>query len=107
MSEFDEAAEPDEVWGRYPNYDDIARFEYGRRMWRRPSMKRRLLAHWTDARHPYHERFTAQRELIESVLESDQAPAVLDRELRERGYSLRAVSREIPPVFGTFFAEAR
>jgi hypothetical protein len=28
----------------YPNYDDIARFEYGRRLWRLPEMRRRLLA---------------------------------------------------------------
>ena len=65
-------------------------------------MRARLLAHWTDARHPYHERFATQRE----VLESAQPPAVLDRELRTRGYSLRTISREIPPVLGAFFAEA-
>jgi hypothetical protein len=96
-----------EVWVPYASYQDIARFEYGRRMWRRPNMRARLLAHWTDARHPYHERFAEQREVIESVLESDEPPAVLDRELRKRGFSLRAISREIPPVFGAFFAAAR
>lgn len=94
-----------EVWGPYASYQDIARFEYGRRMWQRPRMKARLIAHWTDPRHPYHERFAAHREVIESVLESAQAPAVLDRELRVRGFSLRTVSREIPPVLGALFAE--
>jgi hypothetical protein len=96
-----------EVWGPYANYHDIARFEYGRRMWRRPKMRARLLAHWTDARHPYHERFAAQREVIEALLGSEQPPAVLDRELRSRGFSLRGLSREIPPVFGAFFAETQ
>jgi hypothetical protein len=76
-------------------------------MWRRPSMKARLLAHWTDVRHPYHERFAAQREMIEAVLDSHEAPEVLDRELRTRGLSLRGLAREIPPVLGAFFAEAR
>ena len=95
-----------EVWGPYASHHDIARFEYGRRMWQRPRMRARLLAHWSDVRHPYHERFAAQRELIAAVLESHEPPEVLDRELRTRGFSLRAVAREIPPVLGAFFAEA-
>ena len=49
--------EHDEVWGPYASYDDVARVEYGRRLWR----------------------------------------------LREQGASLRAMAREIPPVFGSFF----
>ena len=93
------------VWGAYPNYDDIARFEYGRRMWRHPAMRARLLAHWTDARHPHCERFAAQRALIEAVLNSDDTPAELDATLREQGSSLRCAAREIPPVFGSFFGD--
>lgn len=91
------------VWGPYPNYDDIARFEYGRRMWRLPDMRARLLAHWLDARHPYRERFQEQRELIEEVLNFDASPDELDEELQKRGTSLRCIAREIPPVFGSFF----
>ena len=91
------------VWGSYPAYDDIARFEYGRRMWRRPAMRARLLAHWSDARHPHRERFAERRALIESVLGSDAAPAELDAALRAQGTSLRCAVREIPPVFGSFF----
>ena len=91
------------VWGPYPNYDDIARFEYGRRMWRLPDMRARFLRHWTDERHPYRERFLRQRELIEEVLCSTDRPEELDRRLRERGTSLRCMAREIPPVFGSFF----
>jgi hypothetical protein len=98
--------EPDQdrqVWGDYPNWDDVARFVYGRRMWRLPAMRARLLAHWRDERHPYRERFEAQRELIEAVLTSEETPEHLDASLRRRQTSLRCVAREIPPVFGSFF----
>jgi hypothetical protein len=91
------------VWGPYPNYDDISRFEYGRRLWKLPIFRARFLKHWLDERHPYRERFMEQRALIEEVLDSKQAPAVLDARLRSRGTSLRCVAREIPPVFGSFF----
>ena len=91
------------VWGDYPNYDDIARFEYGRRMWRDPAMRARLLAHWRDPRHPHCGRFSEQRERIESVLDSTKSPAELDTGLRALGTSLRCLVREIPPVFGSFF----
>ena len=91
------------VWGPCPNYEDVARFEYGRRFWRVPEMRARLLRHWLDPRHPHHERFQEQRELIESVLNSAERPEQLDQRLRARGASLRCVAREIPPVFGDFF----
>jgi hypothetical protein len=91
------------VWGPYPNYDDIARFEYGRLLWRSVEMRSRLLSHWLDPRHPYRDRFGEQRALIEEVLDSDEPPAVVDRRLRTQGTSLRCISREIPPVFGSFF----
>jgi hypothetical protein len=91
------------VWGLYPNYDDIARFEYGRRLWKHPNFRARFLQHWLDERHPGRERFMEQRALIEEVLDSTEPPAVLDARLRLRGASLRCVAREIPPVFGSFF----
>jgi hypothetical protein len=91
------------LWGPYPNYDDIARFEYGRRLWRSPSLRSRLVSHWTDPRHPYHDRFELQRKLIEEVLSSEAAPEELDARLRRLGTSLRCVTREIPPIFGSFF----
>ena len=94
------------VWGNYPNWDDIARFTYGRRMWRLPEMRARLLAHWMDDRHPYRDRFLADRALIEEVLSSVLEPQPLDEQLRRRRTSLRCVAREIPPVFGSFFSEA-
>lgn len=102
-----EQDDPTEVWGPYPNYDDIARFEYGRRMWRIPEMRERLLAHWLDERHPYRDRFLERRELVEELLASGEAPHELDERFRRRGTSLRCLVREIPPVFGSFFGEAR
>lgn len=99
----EEGAAHENVWGEYPNYDDIARFEYGRMFWRKPEYRQHLLDHWLDERHPYRERFQENRHLVEEVLSSEQSPAELDRSLRERGTSLRCVIREIPPVFGQFF----
>jgi len=95
------------IWGAYPNYDDIARLEYGRMMWRRPAMRARLLAHWSDPRHPYCERFIERRTLMESVLDSDEGDTTLQRRLIASGTSLRCVAREVPPVFGAFWPESR
>ena len=92
------------VWGDYPNWDDVARFVYGRRMWRLPEMRARLLAHWTDERHAYRERFEAHRALVEEALSSEAPASRLDESLRARETSLRSVVREIPPVFGSFFS---
>lgn len=97
------AAEHTAIWGDYPNYDDIARFEYGRMLWRCPAMRARLLAHWLDERHPYRERFLRQRVLIEGILESSEDEASLQKRLLVAGTSLRCVAREIPPVFGGFW----
>jgi len=91
------------IWGPYPNYDDEARFEYGRRFWKIPEMRERLLAHWLDERHPHRERFCERRALVEEVLASLDSAEELNQRLLERGTSLRAVVREIPPVFGSFF----
>jgi hypothetical protein len=84
-------AEFTEIWGAYPNYDDIARLEYGRMMWRRPAMRARLLTHWSDPLHPYRERFIERRALVESVLDSDEEDGALHRSLLASGTSLRCV----------------
>ena len=103
MKLFDVTATGDQVWGKYPNWDDVARFTYGRRMWRLPEMRARLIAHWLDERHPYRDRFRQQQLFLEKVLGSECSPEELDKQLRERNTSLRCVAREIPPVFGSFF----
>jgi hypothetical protein len=92
------------IWGPYRNYQDEARFEYGRRMWRIPEMRARLLALWLDERHPWRERFMESRQLIEEILNSDHTPEELNRQLLLRGTRLRCIAREIPPVFGSFFS---
>lgn len=91
------------VWGPYASYDEVARFEYGRRFWRDAGMRQRLLEHWLDERHPHRERFLAQRELVEEVLASNESVPELDARLRRRGTTLRCVAREIPVVFGQWF----
>ena len=96
-----------EIWGAYPNYDDIARLEYGRMMWRRPAMRARLLAHWLDPRHPYRERFIERRAVVEGVLSSVEDDGALQRSLLASGTSLRCVAREVPPVFGAFWPASR
>ena len=93
----------EKVWGPYMNYDDVARFDYGRMFWRAPDLRARLLRHWTDPRHPYHERFQEWRPLVEEVLSSTDTPDLIDQRLREKGTALRCVTREIPPLFGDFF----
>src|SRR5262245_66047149 len=95
--------EQNAVWGPYLSYDDVARFTYGQLLWRQPAMRQRLLAHWLDEKHPHRERFLAHREVVEEILSADESPASLDRRLRARGTSLRAVARAIPSVFGSFF----
>src|ERR1043166_9459091 len=95
------------IWGSYCNYQDEARFEYGRRMWRIPEMRARLLEHWLDERHPWRERFIERRPLIEEILTSELAPEELNRQLLWRRTSLRCVAREIPPVFGSFFSASK
>jgi hypothetical protein len=83
---------------------EYAKLEYGRLLWRVPACRERLLRHWHDARHPHAARFAEHeadvREILDSPKGSDQE---LDVKLRRRNLSLRAVVKEIPSVFGSFF----
>src|SRR5262245_26537834 len=103
MRDYSDIAAEAAVWGHYVSYDDVARFEYGRRFWRLEEMRQKLLAHGLDDRHPHRERFVEQRPIIEEVLASTENAAALDAKLRERGTSLRGVAREIPAVFGQWY----
>jgi hypothetical protein len=89
------------VLGKYASYQDLGRLEYGRLLWAKPSTRARLLRHWTSPSHPHHARFAAHRELVEKVLAPGMDDISLDAALRAQGQSLRAVVREIPPVFGS------
>jgi hypothetical protein len=85
-------------------FQEYAKLEYGRMVWRVPQFRERLLRHWRDARHPHAERFAAHEADVRYVLESPKgSDDAVDAELRNRGLSLRAVVKEIPSVFGAFF----
>jgi hypothetical protein len=88
--------------GKYANYQDLARLEYGRILWANPVSRERLIRHWTSPTHPHHERFAEHRVLVERVLSLGTDDVSLDADLRVTGHSLRAVVREIPPVLGDF-----
>jgi hypothetical protein len=86
------------------SYQDYAKLEYGRMLWKHQEMREGFLRHWTDPRHPHAERFKEWRAEVEKFLESPRgSDDEIDRELRARGLSLRVVVREIPSVFGDFF----
>jgi hypothetical protein len=89
---------------KYLPLDDFARLDYGRLLWKNPVARARLIAHWTDRRHPHRDRFLARRDLIEALLSApvDQ----LDSVVEAHGSSVRAAMREIPPVFGHFWADS-
>jgi hypothetical protein len=88
--------------GKYANYEDLGRLEYGRILWANPASRERLIRHWTSPSHPHHARFAEHRALVEEVLSPKTDDASLDAALQARGHSLRTVVREIPPVFGDF-----
>lgn len=85
-------------------FQEYAKLEYGRLLWRVPACRERLLRHWRDARHPHAERFAEQEAVVREILASPKgSDAELDAQLRQRGLSLRAVVKEIPSVFGSFY----
>ena len=85
-------------------YQEYSKLHYGRMLWKYPDFRQRLLRHWTDPRHPHAERFKEWRLEVERILGSPKgSDEELDRELRQRGLSLRVVAKEIPSVFGDFF----
>jgi len=85
-------------------FQEYAKLEYGRMLWRDPRSRERLLRHWKDSRHPHAERFATFESEVRRILESPpDSDAALDSELRSRGLSLRVVVKEIPSVFGSFY----
>ena len=86
------------------HFQEYAKLEYGRLVWRNLEFRERLLGHWRDPRHPHAERFAEHEAEVRHILESPKGPdAELDAQLQQRGLSLRVVVKEIPPVFGSFF----
>lgn len=86
------------------HFQEYAKLEYGRLLWRIPEFRERLLRHWKDPRHPHAERFAEYESEVRHLLDSPKdSDAKLDAELQKRGLSLRVVIKEIPSVFGSFF----
>ena len=86
------------------HFQEYAKLEYGRLLWRVPASRERLLRHWRDPRHPHAERFAAHEAEVRRILESPKgSDRELDAELRQHNLSLRVVVKEIPSVFGSFF----
>jgi hypothetical protein len=84
--------------------EEYAKLEYGRLLWRVPAYRDRLLRHWHDPRHPHAGRFVEHEIEVTRILgTSKDSDTALDAELRRRNSSLRAVVKEIPSVFGSFF----
>ena len=48
-------------------------------MWRHDDMRRRLLAHWQDERHPHRDRFAQHREQVELAFNSNDTDEALNR----------------------------
>lgn len=89
------------------HFQEYAKLEYGRLLWRRPEYRRRLVQHWKDSRHPHAERFAKWESEVDLLLRSNKdSDSELDANLRQRGLSLRVVVKEIPSVFGSFFQKA-
>ena len=85
-------------------FQEYAKLEYGRILWRNLEFRERLLRHWRDPRHPHAERFAEHETDVRYILESPKgSDHDLDTELQQRGLSLRVVVKEIPSVFGSFF----
>ncbi len=42
-------------------FQECAKLEYGRMVWRDPEFRERLLRHWRDPRHPHAARFAEHR----------------------------------------------
>jgi hypothetical protein len=85
-------------------FQEYAKLEYGRMLWRVPASRERLLRHWRDPRHPHAGRFAEYEAEVTRLLESPKgSDDALDAELRRRNSSLRAVVKEIPSVFGSFY----
>ena len=86
------------------HFEEYAKLEYGRLLWRVPAYRERLLRHWKDPRHPHAERFAQHEPEVRRVLESPKgSDEQLDAGLRQRNLSLRVVVKEIPSVFGSYF----
>src|SRR5471030_1676811 len=74
------------------HFQEYAKLEHGRQLWRVPAYRERLLKHWHYPRHPHVGRFAEHEADVRHILESPKgSDHELDAELRRRNLSLRAV----------------
>lgn len=85
--------------GKYPDYQALAKLEYGRMLWKSEGGRKKLLDNWTHPAHPHCDRFPSNRLLVEMLLSTDTDYDTLDMDLRNHGTSLRAAMRELPSYF--------
>jgi hypothetical protein len=85
------------------NFEDEARLQYSRILWKNPRTRRRLLHVWE---HPHRERFEENRELVVGFLEG-AGPQVYVESLAPKKWSLRTLTREIRRVIWKFRDESK
>jgi hypothetical protein len=87
------------------NFEDAARLQYSRILWKGERTRRRLLYVWEHPEHPHRERFQENRELIVGFLECEDPQTYVDA-LPEKKWSLRTLTREIPAVIWDLWDES-
>jgi hypothetical protein len=88
------------------SYEDEARLQYSRILWKNPRTQRRLLYVWEHPEHPHRERFEENRALVVGLLEGVDPQAYLES-LPSKKWSLRTLTREIPAVIWEFWDESK
>jgi hypothetical protein len=89
------------------NFEDEARLQYSRILWRNPRTRRRLLYVWEHPQHPHRERFQENRELVEGLLECNEPQDYITTVAGSDKWSLRTLTREIPCVIWTLWDESK
>src|SRR5476649_1803832 len=87
------------------NFEDEARLQYSRVLWKNPRTRRRLLYVWEHPDHPHRERFEENRQLVVGLLEVSDPQLYVDS-LEPKTWSLRTLTREIPSVIWEFWDES-
>jgi hypothetical protein len=88
------------------NFEDEARLQYSRILWKNPRTRKRLLHVWEHPEHPHRERFEENRELVVGFLECDDPQVYVDSVAGSGKWSLRTLTREIPCVIWSLWDES-
>jgi len=88
------------------DFEDEARLQYSRLLWRNSRTRARLLYVWEHPEHPHRERFEENRKLIVGFLECENPQAYVDTVAGSSKWSLRTLTREIPCVIWSLWDES-